>query len=333
MVSSFIASKIFANQIILYRRVSTERQEDGDYQSQLRSIKNKYPNFSISQSAIIDIKEVMSGLADPEVRFCSGLGRALKMLIRHPHAIILVSNLDRIGRRIDVFELIQAQGLGYRIMDAETGMSLDDLMAAKQHLAIEKKTRARKRAQIAALVRYRASGGVHGSPDIKQHSAQGTKKKKALAKERLNEVLEVITAMVRRSRGRRPRLAEVAEELDRHDIRTGQGRLFDAERLSQLRKSNPGAFRKAFNSYKRDRQRIRAHVTTTSLVFGKRRQSQGLLRMLAPEPSVWTFRTTIRHCTIFHEPGTAFGRTRRFDRCRSPPSSSARARGPAPSHS
>ncbi|WP_407929368.1 recombinase family protein [Jannaschia marina] len=332
MVSSFISSKISANQVIAYRRVSSKSQEASGYQSQLRSIKHKYPNFSLARSTIGDIKEVISGRVDPEVRFCRGLGKALKLLIRHPHAIILVSNLDRIGRCTEVFELIQAQGVGHRILDAETGKSLDDLMAAKQHIEVAKRTKDQQRARRDGLERYRASGGVHGSTRIKQHSHQGAKKKKALAKERLDAVLEVITVMVRRSRGRRPKLAEVADELDRHDIRTGQGRLFDAERLSQLRKSHPGAFKKAFNRYKADRQRIRAHVRTTSLVNVKRRQSHCLIRMLAPRPRPWTFRTTVGHCAIYGDPGTALVRKRRFDRCRSPPPSPARVGDAATCH-
>lgn len=267
----------------------------------------------------------MSGLADPEVRFGGGIGKVLRMLIRHPNAIILVSNLDRIGRRIDTFELIQKQGLGHRIMDAETGKSLDDLMASNQHTEIARRTRDQKRAQRAGQERYLESGGVHGLPTIKKYSRRGTVKKKALAKERLHQVLRVISIMARRNYGRRPRLAEIADELNRRDIRTGQGRFFDAERLSQLRKSHPGAFKAAFATPSRDRQRIRAHVRTTSIVCAKRRQNQRRMRSLAPQPRAWTFRTTVEQRPAFDTPTPTFTINRLLIGCRSPPPSLERS--------
>ncbi len=271
----------------------------------------------------------MSGLADPEVRFGSGIGKALRMLMRHSYAIILVSNLDRLGRRTDVFELIQAQGLGHRIMDAQTGMNLDELIAAKRHIKIAKKTKDQKRACKTGQERYLASGGVHGSPKIKHQSRHGTKRKMSLAKERRSQVLKVIAAMARQSRGRKLKLNDIADELNRREIRTGQGRFFDAERLSQLRKSYPGAFRKAFDTPLRDRRRIQAHVRTTGSVFANRHQMQQLMRTLAPIPRAWRFRPSAAHRLVFNGPKPTFATGRWFDRCRSPPPWSTRAGGAA----
>lgn len=48
MILQAISHKIFANQIILYRRVSTEKQEKGEFANQLQFVKSKYPEFNIS---------------------------------------------------------------------------------------------------------------------------------------------------------------------------------------------------------------------------------------------------------------------------------------------
>lgn len=269
MFSKLISRKASQGQIVLYRRVSTKKQARKEYQSQLRSIKNKYPGFTIEHSTISDVSEYISGRLEPELRMAAGLAKVLRELKRHPSAILLVSNADRIARRADIFRLIHDQGFGLRVFDAETGMSLDDLISSGKHLEIEKRTETNRRAQQNGQDRYQAAGGVLGSSEIRSYSQQGTRAKKRLTKARQDDVLGVVAEMTRQNRGHKPSYRSICDELDRREIRTGQGRFFNPDRLRQYRKQNRGKWLAATDSYARPRRHIRQMVTTAQVQFRK----------------------------------------------------------------
>ncbi len=154
MISIDVETAISLSTVVLYRRVSTDQQVKSEYKNQLEVIKSAYPNFSIVNSTILSEKEPMSGRASPEKRMASGLGKCLKMLKRHPESILLVSDADRIARRADIFELIQRQGLGHRVFEAASGMSVNDIIATGKHHKIQAKTEtdARLSTAVAAAV-------------------------------------------------------------------------------------------------------------------------------------------------------------------------------------
>jgi predicted site-specific integrase-resolvase len=280
MNSKIIRSKINAGQVILYRRVSTKAQAKDEYSSQLRHIKSKYPGFSIAKSTIDHIEEVISGCADAEIRMASGLGKCLKLLKHNPHAILLVSNADRIARRADIFMLIQKQGLGQRIYDAATEMSLDDIIHGGLHYIIEKTTEAQRASRQAGRDRKRALGAKLGSTDIATQSRLGAQKKKQLTAQRDAAVFSAVSRYIHQSRGQCPPLSTISDELNRLAIRTGQGRFWTSERLSQHKKSKQREWAHALDSYARPRRRIRRIITSTQIEFRKRRDRSTAMRRL-----------------------------------------------------
>lgn len=187
----------------------------------------------------------------------SGLGRSLRLLKRHPYAILLVSNADRIARRTDVFTLIQKQGLGHRVFDADTGMHVNDIIKAGIHRQIETKTEELHAARQEGLKDYQASGGKLGSSVINTYAQKATLKKQHLARERSDAILRVVRKNVLNTRGRVPSYHEICTELNRREIRTGQGRFFTQGRLIQWRKNHLTEWRKAIDSYAAPRRRIR----------------------------------------------------------------------------
>lgn len=281
MRSDTISSKISACQVILYQRVSTDPQAKGEYRSQLQAIKAKYPKFTIAKSTIAKISEVKSGRADPEIRMASGLGRSLRLMKRHPDAILLVSDADRIARRTDVFELIQEQGLGHRVYDASTGKNVNELVQTGVHRDIEHKTEKLHEARQAGLEQYQAAGGQLGFQNIKAYSREGSLKKRRLAAERRDAILGVVRQMAIRGRGRIPSPQEICDELDRQEIRTGQGHFFNTSRLRQWRTQHKDDWRKALGSYRTHWVwRIRTVVTTNQIEFRNRRSRRRRMYML-----------------------------------------------------
>lgn len=278
MTSDTIKTKISIGQVILYRRVSTKKQVKGEYASQLWTIKSKYPEFSIVKSTAANITEAISGRADPEVRMASGLGRCLKLMKRHHGLILLVSDADRIARRADVFVLIQKQGLGHRVFDASTGMTADDIVQAGLHQKIEAKTEEQHEAKLIGLNKYRASGGKLGSKNIQKHSHKAKLKKKQLAEQRRDEILQVARSVVRFNRGRTPSYQEVCDELDRLGIRTGQCRFFTPERLCQWKKQHLTEWRQAMQCYSGPRRHIRLVITMTQIEIRNRRDRKRYMR-------------------------------------------------------
>jgi len=333
MFSKFISRKTSQGQIVLYRRVSTTTQARKEYKSQLRSIRNKYPGFTIEHSTIIGIAENISGRAEPELRMASGLGKALRELKRHPSAILLVSNADRIARRPDIFRLIHDQGFGLRVFDAETGMSLDDMISSGKHLEIEKRTENNRRAQQDGRDRYKASGGVLGSSEIRSYSRQGTRAKKRLTKARQDDVLGVVAEMTRQNRGHKPSFKAICDELDLREIRTGQGRFFNPERLRQYRKQNRGKWLAAMDSYARPRRRIRQIVTTALVQVRKQCAGSRIARRFATtdrrdfeahNPTLADNMLLVRPTT---RPAHQFHKCCRRDGCSAPPDATDAAHG------
>lgn len=267
-------------QIILYRRVSTKPQARTEYAHQLSCIKSAYARFSISRSTTGHIEEVMSGCADAEVRMASGLGRLLRLFIRNPDAIGLVSDADRVARRSDIFTLIQKQGLGQRIYDAATGMSLDDIMQAGRHNVIEKQTEAQRASRQAGRDRLRASGVALGSADIARQSRNGARKKRQLSHDRDTEILALVSRLVYQNRGQRPPMSTICDELDHLGVRTGQGRPWTPERLSHHKKTRPQKWAHACDSYARPRRRIRQIITATQIEIRNSRDRRTAMRRL-----------------------------------------------------
>lgn len=278
MISEIIKRKISNCQVILYRRVSTKSQSKGECASQFRRIKSIYPEFRISQNTIADTTEVMSGRGDPEVRMASGLGRSLKLLQRHPDAVLVVSDADRIARRADVFVLIQKQGLGHRVFDASTGMHVNDIVRSGIHSKIEAKTENLHAARQAGLQAYLANGGELGSPEISNHSRNATLSKLRLDKKRCEAITKVVRQLIHNSRGRVPRHQEICVELDHLEIRTGQNRFFTPKRLSQWKKQHPVQWREAIDSYAAPRRRLRRLITSFQVELRNRRGRKQAMR-------------------------------------------------------
>lgn len=297
MNSKTIKRKIDAGQTILYRRVSTRRQAKDEYAHQLRCIKLAYPGFSISRSTTDHIEEVMSGCADAEVRMASGLGRLLRLLKRNPEAIGLVSNADRVARRADIFILICKQGLGQRIYEASTGMSLDEIIQAGRHNIIERQTEAQRASRQAGLDRLRASGVALGSADIAKHSRQGARKKRQLTHHRDTEVLSVVSRLVCQNRGQCPPMSTISDELDDLGIRTGQGLPWTPGRLSQHKKNRPQMWARACDSYARPRRHLRQTIKATQIETCNRRSRRTFMQRLfnrMPRHDIRTIKKTER---------------------------------------
>lgn len=331
MNSKNIKGKMGAGQTILYRRVSTKRQAKDEYAHQLRCIKLAYPGFSISRSTTGHIEEVMSGCASAEVRMASGLGQLLRLLKRNPEAIGLVSNADRIARRANIFILIQKQGLGQRIYEASTGMSLDEIIQAGRHNIIEKQTEAQRASRQAGLDRLRASGVVLGSADIAKYSRQGARKKSQLTHHRDTEVLSVVSGLVCQNRGQCPPMSTISDKLDDLGIRTGQGLPWTPERLSQHKKNRPHKWARARNSYARRRRHLRWTITATQIENCNRRSRRTFMQRLfnkMPRQDIRTINKTERMVWDSRSLHSLTPRTNSFRHragCRGPPRRACRA--------
>lgn len=259
MISKVIQKKITEGSVILYRRTSTKKQAKDGHQAQLKAVHTKYPRFTIARSTIHDISESISGRVDAERRMCSGLGRCLKKLKRHPHSIMLVSDFDRVARRTDLFDLIVKQGLGDRIYDV-AGRTLTEMVGAGDHIAIEKQTEADNAATKAGIKRFQASGGMMGSVEIGKQSQLASKKKSEMAKDCQAAVLAVVRQEVMDSRGAVPSDRELCDRLDEQGLRTGHGRLWTPLRIQQRRKRDREAWDYATDSYSRPRRRLRQMI-------------------------------------------------------------------------
>lgn len=300
MISKTISRKVCSGKIILYRRASTKTQVATSYKDQLNTIKAIYPNFSITYSTVDHIAEAMSGRADAEKRFASGLGKVLRQIIRQPDAILLVSELTRLARRKDVFMLIKTQRLGHRIYDATTGLNLNESIKLGIHTTIENDTKAQQASRDSGMQKRRQDGLTIGNQAIGQESASGTFKKAVITKKREADVLLVVSEMTIRSRGRLPSYQVVCDELDRRGIRTGQGNFFTPERLAQLKKNNTQKWNYALDGYHRQRRDIRTSVITAHAKYVTRRSHKRHLRLFLSamlHKPTWLTRANPRsHC-------------------------------------
>ena len=326
MTSKTINRKIGSGKIILYRRASTKAQATSSYKDQLNTIKAIYPDFSIVRSTIGNIAEAKSGRDDAEKRFASGLGTVLRQLKRQPDTILLVSELTRLARRTDVFELIKAQGFGSRVYDATTGLNLNGCMKLGLHSVIQNQTRKQRASRIRGMVRLMKDGGDIGNQDIASQSATGILTKKRIAKDRAANILASLSQMVIHYRGCQPSYEEICDELDRRGIRTGQGNFFTPERLAQFKKNNTRKWNYALDSYHRSRRNIRESMIAAQTKHVKRRTHKRYLRLflsvLAHKPTWLTRanpRSRCRRTSLLHRPRKTHSMTGCHDGCRGPP--------------
>lgn len=335
MISKAINKKVCSGKIILYRRASTKTQMATSYKDQLNTIKAIYPDFSITHSTTDHIAEAMSGRADAEKRFASGLGKALRQLKRQPDTILLISELTRLARRTDVFTLIKAQGLGHRIYDAMTGLCLNDSIKLGVHTVIEEQTKKQRASRIRGMVRLMKDGGDMGNHDIASQSAIGISTKARIAKDRKENVLSAVSQMVIFYRGRKPSYEEVCDELDRRDIRTGQGNFFTPERLAQFKKNNAKKWNYALDSYHRPRRNIRESVIAAQTKHVKRRNHKRHLRLflsVMTHKPTWLTRANPRsYCrptSLHYRLRKQHSMARCHDGCRGPPDAPSTACAP-----
>lgn len=255
----------------------------------------------------------------------AGLGRALKLRIRNPQAIMLVSEADRIARHAEIFRLIQQQGLGGRVFVASIGQSVDWIIQRGGHRRIEQITIEQRDARREGLQKYKENGGVTGAADIANYSKQASQIKKQKRQERQQKVLSAVKKIIRSNHGRVPGLQDICDALNHLCIRTGQGRFFTPERLSQFRKQCPGKWKQARDSYARPRRRIRYIAIASLIELRNRRNRQWamkqLLRML-PDDRTWLDCCELRRCRNDIPVGIAGdqeGKPRSRDGCRGPP--------------
>ena len=326
MISQTVRKKICDDQIILYLRASTEPQATASFPDQVDTIRSIYPEFSIARSTIIEISEVMSGLADAEIRLVTGLGKALHQLEFHSDSILLVSKANRLARRADVFELIQSTGLGNRIYDATTGLCLNDMIKLGSHISIEKQINGQLAKGAKAIARLMRDGGSMGYDGIAQHSAEGSEKKRRLAQERKAQVFSVISQVTIHARGKTPTHKEICTELGHQGVHTGQRRPFTPSRLAHLKKNDRESWDYAFDSYHRPRRNIRDSVIAAQTKHVKRRSHKSHVRLflsVMTHKPTWLTRANPRaHChqtSLLHRPRKMHSMTGCHDGCRGPP--------------
>ena len=147
MMQKAISDQIKRGVKIVYRRVSTKNQRENGYRDQLRTIKAHDTNLTLASEHVIDLKENISGFATSEQRVAGALGKGLRLLQRNPFATMIVADADRISRTTDVFELILAQGLGHRVKDLSSGLTVAEIVSTGQHHEIAWASKAQKKSQ------------------------------------------------------------------------------------------------------------------------------------------------------------------------------------------
>jgi hypothetical protein len=222
--------------------------------------------------------------------------------------------------------LIKAQGLGRRIYDATTGLCLNDSIKLGAHTVIEEQTKRQWASRIRGMVRLMKDGGVMGNQDIARQSAIGISTKARIAKEREADVLSAVSQVVIFYRGRIPSFEEICDELDRRDIRTGQGNFFTPERLAQYKKSCVKKWNRALDSYHRPRRSIRKKIMYVVVELSKRRRCNAQMKSLLgtrinkpicvdPNCSEWVNRIS----NSLFQPSRQHSVTQVSDGCRGPP--------------
>lgn len=311
--------------VVMYRRVSSRKQEKSEYRNQLNEMKARIPGLRVSDPNVIDIKECTSGRSDAKSRMAGGLGSALRHLMRDPTAIMIVSDADRIARTEDIFMLISKQGLGKQVIDVSTGMNVDEIIDAKKHTKIQRDTERLQSARRAGVARYRSEGGTLGNTEIGKQSPKATEILMEQTEARRRDVLKVVEQLVLQNRGKRPTLGQVCDELDRHEIRAGQGNKFEQSHLSQLKKAMPDRWAKAEDIYQARRRRIRM-IVKLALVPAKRRREPNWRRKCldvlgGTRPFVENLRQARRNALTsnFARPYPTRVKRRGEDGCRSPP--------------
>lgn len=245
-------------------------------------MKSALPYFVLSSESNIDLKEQISGKADMAKRMAGKLGTALRLLKRHTDMVMIVASADRIARRADVFELIQAQGLGHRIYDISTRLNLNEIIATGVHRRIEERTKKHERACKEGIEHYVKNGGNLGRSEIREHAETGSFTNRVLAKQLYESVLEVVALVAHRRAGKEVTLSEVCDELNDREVRTRQGNVFHNSTLGQLKKRLKGRWAHAADSYRRPRRRIRQIISASLIELRNRRTSERRRARLVP---------------------------------------------------
>ncbi|WP_425044657.1 hypothetical protein [Primorskyibacter sp. S87] len=285
-----LSRRMVSGPVVFYRRVSTKAQAEGDFRHQLRALKVMHPRFRITADRNLDLKEVISGYASPEKRMAGKLGVGLKFLHRNPDAIMVVTEADRIARKAEIFERIDAQGLGGRVVDLSSGETVSDIIRAGKHKKIEEQFLAHRKACRTGIRRYQQSGGVLGRKEIARESQKGSARAQAIACERRDDVLRVVGKLAIENRGRRSSLAQVGDRLKDLGIRTGQGLFFTPLRLTQFKKRHGTKWRYAEDSYRRPRMRIRRKILSFQIETRRKRNAS---RRVARLDNLTRFQTRI----------------------------------------
>lgn len=260
MKSDRLQSAYRTGPTVVYLRVSTKKQQPSEFKSQSLAIKRAIPELRITALDTTQLKEVMSGKADKEIRIGGKLGTAIRLMMRNPDMTMFVSHYDRIARTVEIFEMIKAQGLGHRIYAVNCGKNLDEMMADGDHHRIVARTKAHDRRCQRGRERYLADGGILGNRDIARHAPKGAKTQEDNANERYEAIDDALKEYVLRNRGDEPTHQHLSDELNKAGIRTGQGRLFTPQRIGQIKKLRKSQWEYASDSFHRPRRRIRELV-------------------------------------------------------------------------
>jgi DNA invertase Pin-like site-specific DNA recombinase len=220
--------------VVGYARVSTDKQ--GISGVGLESQKEGIRAFADKMDwHLIEIfEDVATGMGSSSVNDRLGLQNAL-VAARENNARFLAYDWSRFSRDTSSFDDI-AQLLPNQdhILTVVDGKSLEEASAAGQHAYAQKQGEAISKSTKEGMAKKRAEGVVFGNPDILSiqvtGSAAASEKAIALTRRIANVLLELDDDTLTR--------AEIAESLNQRGILTGQGNLWNEERIrDQLRKA------------------------------------------------------------------------------------------------
>lgn len=325
MKSDRLQSAYRSGLTVVYLRVSTKKQQRSEFKSQSLAIKRAIPELRITAPTTTQLKEVMSGKADKEIRIGGKLGTAIRLMMRNPDMTMFVSHYDRIARTVEIFEMIKAQGLGHRIYSVNCGKNLDEMMADGDHHRIVARTKAHDRRCQRGRERYLADGGTLGNRDIARHSPKGAKTQEDKARRTFETVLSTLKDHVHQYRGKEPTRQSLCDELNEAGIRTGQGRLFTPIRLVQMIKGKRSQWDYAKDSYSRPRRRVRRLVQLAGIqsrllrIMRAKRALLSSFVVTPPRADDRQVRSSVLWSPTFHVPTWNMNCLGGPDRCRGPP--------------
>lgn len=243
----WIRRKIKGGNACLYRRVSKKDQSRSGFPRQLKDVQEVWEEFRVQPHTAVSFKEAISGLAEMDKRARGEFGKAISFLKHNSNTILLVSDPDRIGRTVEVFEKVSSQGLGGRIFAASNMMSVTEMMQCGLHHRIECASRRFKDQKIAGQRAYKENGGVLGNPNVGRQSRKASRVCQRKRRKLESKVMYIIRYTAALVSPNEPSYQQICSELVRRGVRTGQDREFTASRLTNFIRTgrNPGAFRSA----------------------------------------------------------------------------------------